>query len=544
MKVKLLFERAYIIPISLIFILLMFITVTVYLSIQEYGDRLEENQRLVNIASDIRYYDEVLTMSANMAVLTGDGRWEERYNGVVEDLDVSLAIAIAMSPESEEYLNAVDLANQRLVDMEMKSFELIGDGQQEQAIDLMFGDDYAYYKSLYSDGLSEFFNALIVSEDLKAQQLEVRIRAEILLILSFVLLTFFILVRLIYNVMSRLSIEQLMGDITQKLASENTQDFNEVMTWVLAAIRDRFKADYVAVTKCDPDNRLKELWQSNIPSDDPKNLYEVGMEIMPYIEQYQYPLMEYRLTGKRNRLSKKDKEIMHAFQVQAYVGAGRLLDNKDLLHIHIMSTQKKRLWYIQKDLVLFESIFKMIIDVINRQNYRNYLYELATIDSLTGVLNRRAFLERMEQAMARVHRLGEVMTVMMMDLDHFKKINDTYGHERGDQVLVDFCQRVRQSLRDMDVFGRLGGEEFSVFLPGTNKEQAMIAATRIMKALEDTHIIDHDGKRINYTVSIGMTEAVKTDKRLEVIMVRADQALYQAKSEGRNRICIEMKEEA
>ena len=544
MKVKLLFERAYIIPISLIFILLMFITVTVYLSIQEYGDRLEENQRLVNIASDIRYYDEVLTMSANMAVLTGDGRWEERYNGVVEDLDASLAIAIAMSPESEEYLNAVDQANQRLVDMEMKSFELIGDGQQEEAIDLMFGDDYAYYKSLYSDGLSEFFNALSVSEDLKAQQLEVRIRAEILLILSFVLLTFIILVRLIYNVMSRLSIEQLMGDITQKLASENTQDFNEVMTWVLGAIRDRFKADYVAVTKSDPDNRLKELWQSNIPKNDPKNLYEVGMEIMPYINQYQYPLMEYSLTGKRNRLSKKDKEIMHAFQVQAYVGAGRLLDNKDLLHINIMSTQKKRLWYIQKDLVLFESIFKMIVDVINRQNYRSYLYELATIDSLTGVLNRRAFLERMEQAMARVHRLGEIMTVMMMDLDHFKKINDTYGHERGDQVLVDFCQRVRQSLRDMDVFGRLGGEEFSVFLPGTNKEQAMIAATRIMKALEDTHIIDHDGRRINYTVSIGMTEAVKTDKRLEVIMVRADQALYQAKSEGRNRICIEMKEEA
>ena len=159
------------------------------------------------------------------------------------------------------------------------------------------------------------------------------------------------------------------------------------------------------------------------------------------------------------------------------------------------------------------------------------LEHLATHDSLTGALNRRALIEACEQELARCRRNHGVMTLLMIDLDHFKAVNDTHGHPVGDRVLVDFVARVKSLLRQPDRLGRFGGEEFVALLPETSLVEARIAAERLRATIES---------RVEglppCTVSIGITVSRPDDDGLDEIITRADAALYQAKHAGRNRV--------
>ena len=159
---------------------------------------------------------------------------------------------------------------------------------------------------------------------------------------------------------------------------------------------------------------------------------------------------------------------------------------------------------------------------------------LATTDPLTGILNRRAFLERGKALSEAAKRYGHPMTVMMLDIDHFKQVNDRHGHDTGDDVLRQFVTVVRKCLRQVDVFGRMGGEEFAVLMPETAQKGAMIAAERIRKAVEQAKL-ETDGQSLSVTVSVGATVGTHT---VEEALKLADEALYQAKSEGRNRVIL------
>lgn len=162
---------------------------------------------------------------------------------------------------------------------------------------------------------------------------------------------------------------------------------------------------------------------------------------------------------------------------------------------------------------------------------RTELEHLATHDALTGALNRRAILGLCEQEHERSARYGEPFSLMMMDLDHFKAVNDTYGHQHGDQVLVHFAARVRSALRSPDRFGRYGGEEFLALLPNTALETALPVAQRIHAALSAGHPLD-------CKVSIGVTGWQGPNDSMHAMLNRADTALYQAKAQGRNRTCV------
>ncbi len=160
---------------------------------------------------------------------------------------------------------------------------------------------------------------------------------------------------------------------------------------------------------------------------------------------------------------------------------------------------------------------------------------LATTDGLTGLFNRRRFLEGVEAEMARFKRLGDVFCLLMLDFDHFKEINDQYGHQAGDEVLRQFAALIPRVVRTTDIVGRVGGEEFAIACPATTVENARILAERILAMCAQIQIPGAERPSC-VTVSIGVSQVLEQDPNLDHLWQRADQALYHAKEGGRNRV--------
>lgn len=177
-------------------------------------------------------------------------------------------------------------------------------------------------------------------------------------------------------------------------------------------------------------------------------------------------------------------------------------------------------------------------DITVRKRLEAELRELAITDTLTGLFNRRHFLVRLEEELARVKRLDTLHTaVLMLDLDLFKRVNDEFGHQTGDAVLVHFATQMRQALRKIDTGGRVGGEEFAIILAGADMAAAQVFAERLRKKVAGTPLQQH-GRKIPVTVSIGISAMSAADASADAVLVRADEALYHAKRSGRNRVEI------
>ncbi len=163
--------------------------------------------------------------------------------------------------------------------------------------------------------------------------------------------------------------------------------------------------------------------------------------------------------------------------------------------------------------------------------------EAALIDPLTGVHNRRAITEFAKQILARDVRPTKPMAIFMFDIDKFKSINDTFGHPVGDKVIKLLAVTAKKTLRQTDVFGRLGGEEFAAFLGNTDEKGAVIVAERVRIAFREAAEVV-DGIEIGATVSIGVTFTTNYKDEVDALIARADEALYEAKNAGRNRVMI------
>ena len=164
------------------------------------------------------------------------------------------------------------------------------------------------------------------------------------------------------------------------------------------------------------------------------------------------------------------------------------------------------------------------------------LEKVAATDFLTGIANNRRFYETGEIEIQRANRFQHTLTLVMFDLDFFKQINDTFGHAAGDRILIETVAVCRRNLRSVDLFGRLGGEEFAVLLPHTDLEGAKTVAELLRTAIERIEIEFTPAEIIKITASFGITELKNTDIAIQTILDRADTVLYQAKNDGRNRI--------
>lgn len=178
-----------------------------------------------------------------------------------------------------------------------------------------------------------------------------------------------------------------------------------------------------------------------------------------------------------------------------------------------------------------------MIDISETKRVQALLQERATHDFLTGLENRQRFQERFEVELARVKRYAKPAAILLMDLDHFKTVNDRFGHDAGDHVLKAFSGLAQDQLRSVDKLARWGGEEFSVLLPETIRAEALDVAERIRLVLARNRFRYRE-KTIGLTVSIGATGLDMSDERVETVMCRADEALYEAKRKGRNRVVV------
>lgn len=180
-----------------------------------------------------------------------------------------------------------------------------------------------------------------------------------------------------------------------------------------------------------------------------------------------------------------------------------------------------------------------IIDQLHAAHRKSHgLEQLVHIDTLTGLYNYRHFLHALDREMERTRRTGQPISLVMIDLDHFKAINDRWGHEVGNRVLRRTAKVIRQMVRKIDVPCRYGGEEFALILPGTQLGLAVNVANRLREAIERSFVILEGEEKVRFTVSMGADLFLPGQGDTAASFVeRADRLLYQAKREGRNRVC-------
>ncbi|WPD23722.1 MAG: diguanylate cyclase [Candidatus Electrothrix scaldis] len=239
--------------------------------------------------------------------------------------------------------------------------------------------------------------------------------------------------------------------------------------------------------------------------------------------------------------TKEDRELAYkGFEKFIQTGQGAVLNSvMEFQSVH----RSGRLFPVERSVAAFQMddtwyAVGSVRDITDRKNAEKALRSLATTDSLTSLNNRRHFLELSSKEISDAQRYAMPLAVFMFDVDYFKSVNDTYGHDIGDQVLKELAELSRKKVRDTDIIGRLGGEEFAVTLPNTERAHAEKAAERLRKAVAEHRVITAK-RELTVTISIGvvMMEAGK-ECDIDALLKEADEALYRAKKQGRN--CVIM----
>jgi diguanylate cyclase (GGDEF)-like protein len=184
------------------------------------------------------------------------------------------------------------------------------------------------------------------------------------------------------------------------------------------------------------------------------------------------------------------------------------------------------------------SIFKFLTGDNIESSYHEEIYRLSTVDGLTQIFNKRYFAETLERELSRARRYDRPLALMMFDIDHFKKCNDTYGHRAGDHVLRHMADLVRQRSRKVDVVARYGGEEFAVILPEIDLDGAAQFGDSLRKMVEEEEFV-FEGRRIALAVSVGVADLDPGIASADDLIKKADARLYRAKQTGRNRVVAE-----
>jgi len=232
---------------------------------------------------------------------------------------------------------------------------------------------------------------------------------------------------------------------------------------------------------------------------------------------------------------RKDMLLIPGHDPRSILGIPLLLRNKVLGAMFVEESRPNA--YNQDQIRLVETIANQATIVMDNARLFEQVQQMAITDSLTGVFNRRYFFSHSEKELARAVRYGSDLALIMLDIDHFKLINDHFGHVIGDQTLIMMAQACASQLRKMDILCRFGGEEFVVLLPETSQSKARVAAERIRKAISGQHLATEQGE-VRITVSIGVAGLENKDESLTDLINKADKALYQAKGDGRNCVRV------
>lgn len=489
----------------------------------------------------IRYYDEVLTMSARMAALTGAPDWERRYEGVAPLLDQALARALELSPASRDHLDQVDDHNQRLIAAERQAFALARADRREEAVALLFGGAYDRDKISYAAALKHFVADLTQV----SLAMEMRLAHSLWILAAIDALLFLVIAALLLDAFRRqaqyLIIERVLREIARRLVAPG-QHSDEEIGWALDEVTDLADGDYGLLIRLgvSPSSPTRRVW---LPSGRADQVPPMAQRLLERVAVQENPVQGPLVWPAIRRLSPEAcpfRTPLLAAGIESLLGVG--LDLGDGIRLWLLIGARRALGRQATEVPLLESALELFSRAIATQEHEERLFRLATTDALTGLLNRRYFLDKLTQELKRLRRSKAGAVLLALDVDFFKAVNDTHGHAAGDRVLKHFAFTLKASLRDIDLIGRLGGEEFGILLPGTDPATGLTVAERLREAVALSPVrVQNTRQRI--TVSIGVTDLDAKDEHIDQALQRADQALYAAKGAGRNGVRALMRRE-
>ena len=314
---------------------------------------------------------------------------------------------------------------------------------------------------------------------------------------------------IVLNEQSKINVE--FHDSMKNIAKiiETQYELNYIVP-IIGEMLDRFITDHLIYVFLKWENEFKLVWPKACNDD---RIFDVLSQLTPETEYI---------------LSNNDK-----------IGAFPLMSEEgEVIGCIVARSTLEAL--SKRDIGYLEQLSRQSAITINRANSYSKILQYATIDALTNLNNRRQFELRLWQEIATTKRQKNPLCAMMIDIDFFKKVNDTYGHASGDAVLRGVASIIKSTLRESDIPSRYGGEEFAVLLPYTHIEEAKIVGERLRKAVESTPIDindeEADVKSISVTISMGLAEFNDAESG-EELFERADKALYKAKESGRNMVC-------
>ncbi len=527
------FESRYLLILSLILLLFLAAGTVSYRGISEYRATRLEIQELLQAADTIRYCDEVLTMSARMGAMTGNADWRRRYDAFVPQLDAAIGETIQRFPKARKTLELTSEANQRLITAERRALALAASGQLPAASALLFSKSYEDDKKIYSAGLER----LIADIQDYREQVEKRLHDDMLAteVIVSVLLTL-VVFTLIYGFRLfsyRLDLERALSEVGRRLLARDRSQLDEGLQWILRLLATKARANNCYLlrrARHGSENAWLLIAQFSVDSvtlaPDRNTLPaligrpdEDGVVWLPS-------------RNAMSRIANREKAALEA------LGIGRLLGillnhGQDYEFFLGLAGREKCMLWTEHDAPLLRTVAEIVAGAIEVREKEEELLRLATQDELTGLANRRSFTDELERELLRTKRSGTSSALMMIDLDHFKQVNDNHGHATGDRLLRHFAECARSVLREVDILGRVGGEEFAAILPDIDIAGAIAAAERLRHELEHSCVLGESGQ-LKFTGSIGVTLLQTDDTGYESAMKRADRALYAAKKAGRN----------
>jgi diguanylate cyclase len=247
-----------------------------------------------------------------------------------------------------------------------------------------------------------------------------------------------------------------------------------------------------------------------------------------YLEKYR----EYRLSIREQRLDKLNQK----YETDIKVKRTQLLETQNRLKALSLKDTEEEKRSQQRNLVLLAITTIFFIVLLLRQiNIRSKLKVLAQTDTLTGLYNRRTLFEKGQSIVESAKQTNGDLSVLILDIDEFKAINDNYSHQIGDIVIAEVAELGNEAMRSNDILARIGGEEFAAVLPGASIDEAKAIAERLREKVE--HLIIKQSRSLRVTVSVGVANIHQVTPNIDVLLAAADQALYQAKRKGRNKVC-------
>ncbi len=312
----------------------------------------------------------------------------------------------------------------------------------------------------------------------------------------------------------------------------STLDEEKLLQMIMKAIKEVMEAEASSLMLLDPNTR--ELYFSTVEGGS-QHVKEIRIKanqgIAGHVMQTGKPFIVNDVSKSEFFLKSVDQKT--SFQTRSILCVPLISRNKTVGVLEALNkTGGKE--FNEEDVKLFMAFSNQVSVAIDNAK----LYNMAFYDGLTKIFVRRYVEAWLETEYARVRRYNTDLSLIMFDIDHFKKINDTYGHQAGDFVLKELAVTVKNSIRQADIFGRYGGEEFIVCLPETKVEKALHSAERIRKAVEEKEFM-YEGKKIPVTISLGVASFKQMpEDKVSRFIKDADEALYFSKEHGRNQVTL------